>query len=509
MCLPSNRRFVNLARNILSYIFRCNPNERQYQRSAERALARSAWGEESESQSARVESVRELETIVFESVLRNAFVSSQAARSVAAKPSRATKVRLLILLLITLATVLNYLDRAVLGVAAPAMTKELLIAPAVMGVIFSAFSWTYAVAQVPGGMMLDRLGTRVTYAVSLGVWSFFTLMHGFAMNVASLLTFRLGLGVAEAPCFPANSRVLSTWFPQQERARANGVYSVGQYAGLAFFSPVLFWVVETLGWRSLFFITGAIGVTYALIWYVSYRSPHDSNLVNEAELQHIEAGGGLGHRGEQVPFSWRLAGRILLKRQILGASIGQFCGNSTLVFFLTWFPTYLATARHMDWLKSGVFAVMPYIAATAGVLIGGAVSDSLIRRTGSANIGRKVPIVAGLLLASTIVCANYVNSNQLVILVMSIAFFGQGMVNLGWTLISDVAPKPLIGLTGGIFNFCANLAGIVTPLVVGFILQATGTFYGALAYIAVLGLIGAAAYIFIVGDVRRVELEEI
>jgi ACS family D-galactonate transporter-like MFS transporter len=416
---------------------------------------------------------------------------------------------LLILTLITLATVLNYLDRAVLGVAAPAMTKELAISPAVMGVIFSAFSWTYAVAQVPGGMTLDRLGTRVTYALSLGVWSLFTLMHGFAQNVASLLTFRLGLGVAEAPCFPANSRVLSTWFPQQERARANGVYSVGQYAGLAFFSPVLFWIVAASGWRSLFLISGTIGITYAVVWYVSYREPHESKLVGQAELDHIEAGGGLGHRGAQVPFSWGLAGRILLKRQILGASIGQFCGNSTLVFFLTWFPTYLATERHMDWLKSGFFAVMPYIAATVGVLVGGVISDALIRLTGSASIGRKVPIVSGLLLASTIVLANYVGSNQLVILVMSIAFFGQGMVNLGWTLISDVAPKPLMGLTGGVFNFCANLAGIITPLVVGFILQATGSFYGALAYIAVLGLIGAAAYIFIVGDVHRVALEEI
>jgi ACS family D-galactonate transporter-like MFS transporter len=163
----------------------------------------------------------------------------------------------------------------------------------------------------------------------------------------------------------------------------------------------------------------------------------------------------------------------------------------------------------MDWLKSGFFAVMPYIAATAGVLIGGVLSDTLIRRTGSANLGRKLPIVTGLLLASTIILANFVSSNNLVILVMSIAFFGQGMVNLGWTLISDVAPKPLIGLTGGIFNFCANLAGIVTPLVVGFILQATGSFYGALAYIAVLGLLGAAAYVLIVGDVRRVEMDEI
>jgi ACS family D-galactonate transporter-like MFS transporter len=419
-----------------------------------------------------------------------------------------SKARFGVLALISFATLLNYLDRAVMGVAAPAMTAELGISPVVMGLIFSAFSWTYALAQIPGGLVLDKLGTRLTYTISLAAWSLITLLHGIAYNVATIVALRLGLGVAESPCFPCNSRVLSTWFPQQERARANSAYSVGQYFGLAFFSPVLFWIVATWGWRYLFGIAGAIGIVFAAIWYLSYREPQDSKSVNQAELDHIEAGGGLAYTGAKVPFSWPTVRRLLGKRQILGASIGQFCGNSTLVFFLTWFPTYLATERHMDWLKSGVFAVLPYIAATVGVLLGGYVSDWLIRRTGSASLGRKLPIVTGLLLASTIILANYVASNFMVILIMSIAFFGQGMVNLGWTLISDVAPKPLIGLTGGLFNLCANLAGIVTPLAVGFIVGATGSFYGALAFIGALALIGAASYIFIVGDVHRVEIED-
>jgi ACS family D-galactonate transporter-like MFS transporter len=426
-----------------------------------------------------------------------------------ASPARRSNARLVVLALISVATLLNYLDRAVMGVAAPSMSRELGLSPAVMGVILSAFSWTYALAQIPGGMLLDRLGTRLTYALSLASWSFFTLLHGVAAGVKSIITFRLGLGMAEAPCFPTNSRVLSTWFPQQERARANGVYSVGMYAGLAFLSPVLFWIAAAGGWRMLFFVSGGLGMAYAGIWYLSYREPQHSRSVNQAELDYIEAGGGLAYTGASIPFSWRLVRRLLGKRQILGASIGQFCGNSTLVFFLTWFPTYLATERHMDWIKSGFFAVMPYIAATAGVLLGGAISDALIRRTGSVSLGRKLPIVCGLLLASTIILANYVGSNALVILVMSIAFFGQGMVNLGWTLISDVAPKPLIGLTGGVFNLCTNLAGIVTPLVIGIVVERTGSFYGALAYIGTLALIGAASYIFIVGDVHRLEMESL
>lgn len=431
-------------------------------------------------------------------------VNAPAGASGAMKPTRA---RLTVLALISFATMLNYADRAVLGVAAPTMTAELHISPVMMGLIFSVFSWTYAAAQVPGGVLLDRLGTRITYAISLVLWSFFTLLHGVATGVISLIAFRLGLGIAEAPCFPTNSRVLCTWFPQQERARANSVYSVGQYFGLAFLSPLLFWIVAVWGWRSLFLLFGAIGIIYGFVWYRAYRDPEQSSAVNEAELEHIRAGGGLSHGGSAIAFSWTNVGKLLRKRQILGASIGQFCGNSTLVFFLTWFPTYLATERHMDWLKSGVFAVMPYIAASVGVLLGGYLSDMLIRRTGSANIGRKLPVVAGLLLASTIILANYVESNAMVIAIMSVAFFGQGMVNLGWTLLSDVAPKQLIGLTGGVFNFCANLAGIITPLAVGFIVAATGSFYGALAFIGVLALIGAAAYIFIIGDVHRVSID--
>src|SRR5215831_6409124 len=418
-----------------------------------------------------------------------------------------TKVRFEILALISVGTVINYLDRAVLGVAAPALTKELGFSAAVMGIVLSAFSWTYAAAQIPGGILLDRLGTRLVYFLSVTIWSTCTLMQGFVSGLAGLMACRLGLGVAEAPCFPANSRVLSSWFPQHERARANSVYAVGQYFGLAFMSPLLFWIVSQFGWRSLFILAGVAGLLFSLAWIKTYVEPHESRRVNRLELDYIKAGGGLGQQQKGTRSSWRNMGQLIRKRQILGASIGQFAGNSTLVFFLTWFPSYLATERHMEWLKVGIFAVMPYMAACVGVLLGGWLSDRLLKRTGNANIGRKLPIIAGLLLASTIVGANYVDSNTAVVAIMSVAFFGQGLVNLGWTLITDVAPKQLIGLTGGLFNLCANLAGIVTPIVVGVIVDRTGSFVGALAFISALALLGVVAYVFILGDVRRVEME--
>ncbi len=426
--------------------------------------------------------------------------------------ARRSRARYKILALLAIGTMINYLDRTVLGVAAPQLTKELGINAAVMGIMFSAFSWTYVVMQVPGGLFLDRFGSKVTYYWSMTLWSLCTLLQGFVHGVSPLLACRLGLGVTEAPCFPTNSRVVATWFPQSERAMATGTYTVGEYIGLAFFSPVLFALMGAYGWRSLFWVVGAVGIVFGLVWWKFYQEPRDHTGANEAELAYIEAGGGLVHAAKkddkpgQAKFSWRMAGQLLKKRQLAGICLGQFAGNSTLVFFLTWFPTYLATERHMGWLKIGFFAVMPFIAASVGVMFGGIFSDWLLRRGKSANIARKLPIIAGLLLASTIILANYVQSNEAVIAIMSVAFFAQGMAALGWTLVSDIAPDGLLGVTGGIFNLAANLAGIVTPLVVGFIVAATGSFVGALVFIGVIALIGALSYIFVVGDIKRIVL---
>jgi ACS family D-galactonate transporter-like MFS transporter len=417
------------------------------------------------------------------------------------RPSRA---RFLVLALITAGTLINYLDRTVISVAAPFLQKDLGLDPVYMGLAFSAFSWTYAAAQIPGGVLLDRIGVRITYFLSVTLWSLCTALHGLANGLGSLLSARLALGIAEAPAYPCNSRVLSTWFPQQERARATGTFSIGQYFGLAFLSPVLFWISTTLGWRTLFLLVGCLGALFGVIWLCVYRDPRASRHANQQELDYIAAGGGLGDRATLTRFQWRNLIFLLRQRQVLGASLGQFASNSTLVFFLTWFPSYLATERHMEWINVGFAAVLPFLAATVGVITGGLISDFLLRKTGSANIGRKLPVIAGLLLATSIVSANFLHEDSLVIVVMSLAFFGQGMCNLGWTLITDVAPKPLIGLTAGLFNLCANCAGIVTPLVVGLVVKITGSFAWALAYIAAMAVGGVLSYLFLLGDVRRV-----
>ena len=401
--------------------------------------------------------------------------------------------RFRVLALISAGTMINYLDRTVLGIAAPGISSDLHLSPAVMGVVFSAFSWSYAASQIPGGWVLDRIGTRLTYFLAVTFWSLFTMVQGFATGVSSLLAFRLGLGVSEAPCFPTNSRVVATWFPEHERAQATAVYTVGEYLGLACFGPLLFWISRRFGWRALFSVVGAAGLVFAAIWWALYREPE------------IKGPGANRPRGNAI--RWDRVGQLLRHRQVWGASIGQFGGNSTLVFFLTWFPTYLARERHMDWMRAGFYAILPFLAAACGVLLGGWVSDTLLKRTGSANLARKLPIITGLFGASSIILANYVQGNALVIGVLSFAFFCQGMTGLGWTVISDVAPREMIGLTGGIFNFASNLAGVITPIVVGAIIGATGSFFYALAYVGAAALLGALSYVFLLGDVKRIELE--
>lgn len=267
-----------------------------------------------------------------------------------------SRVRIVILLLLSVGTMINYLDRTILGIVAPQLSKEIHIDPAMMGIIFSAFAWTYALAQIPGGMFLDRFGNKVTYALSIFFWSLFTLLQSFTLGLKSLLLLRLGLGVSEAPCFPANSRIVSTWFPQHERARATATYTVGEYIGLAAFSPLLFLILEHHGWRTLFFLTGGLGILFTLVWWRFYHEPHESRTANQAELEYIGAS-SINNKIQNVPFNWRDARRLLGCRQILGASLGQFAGNTTLVFFLTWFPSYLANERHLPWLHVGFFAL--------------------------------------------------------------------------------------------------------------------------------------------------------
>jgi ACS family D-galactonate transporter-like MFS transporter len=419
-----------------------------------------------------------------------------------------TRVRLRIAVMLFITIVINYLDRSNLSVAATDLARDLNFSAPRMGQVFSAFGWAYALLQIPGGWLVDRVRPRVLYATICALWSAATILQGFAGTFLALFGLRLLLGICEAPAFPICNRVVTTWFPDRERAAAIACYTSGQFVGIAFLLPVLAYTQKSLGWQYVFIFTGAAGLVWAALWYLFYRDPHDANGINDAEIDYIRRGGGLAvARKEAVvagrKISWRDWSLIVGQRKLWGVYLGQYAVTSTLWFFLTWFPTYLVKYRHMDFIKAGFLASLPFLAAFCGVLSSGFLSDFLIKRGVSPTVARKFPIITGLLLSTSVVGANYVSSPNWVIVFLTIAFFGTGFASITWVLVSSLAPRRLLGLTGGVFNFCGNLASITVPLIIGYLVK-EDNFAPALVFVGGLGLLGALSYIFLVGRVERI-----
>ncbi|WP_366139408.1 MFS transporter [uncultured Lutibacter sp.] len=422
-----------------------------------------------------------------------------------------TNKRYHILSMIFFTVVINYLDRSNISVAAPALREELGLDTIQMGYIFSAFGWTYALLQIPGGIIADKIKSRVLYTFILTFWSIATLFQGLINSFIILLGLRASIGIFEAPSYPINNLVVSRWFPESERASAIAVYTSGQFLGLAFLTPVLVAIQDSLGWRGLFIVSGIIGIVWAGIWYYFYRDPRDHKSISKSELDYIEKGGGLvGSKSVKEPakkFDWSDLKYAFKYRKLWGIYIGQFCLGATTIFFLTWFPTYLIEYRGLDFLESGFLASIPFLAAFFGVLLSGFTSDFLIKKGYSPEISRKAPIIFGMLLSTCIIGANYTDDTFYVILFLALAFFGTGLASIAWVFVSLLAPKKHLGLVGGTFNFIGGLSGIVIPTVIGYLVQ-EGDFKPALFFIGAIAFLGFFSYTFIVGKVERIVTNE-
>ncbi|WP_158969085.1 MFS transporter [Paraglaciecola sp. L3A3] len=420
-----------------------------------------------------------------------------------------TRKRFQILSLIFLSVVINYMDRTNISVAAAALTDELQLTSIQMGLIFSAFGWTYSICQIPGGIVVDFVKARILYPVILVLWSAATLVQGLVSSFGALIGLRMAIGVFEAPSYPCNNKIVTSWFPENERASAIAIYTSGQFIGLAFLMPVLVVIQDAFGWRGLFIVSGLVGFVWAAIWYVFYRDPEDHKGANQAELDHIsqdevQVAEPVVEKNESKLTKENL--KIVFSNQKLwGIYIGQFCLGGTLIFFLTWFPTYLVEYRGLSFIKSGFLASIPFIAAFCGVLISGFFSDFLVRKGVSKEVSRKTPMIIGMLLSMFIIGANYTDDTTLIITFLSIAFFGNGLSSIAWIFVSLLAPKQLIGLVGGCMNAVGSLAGVIVPVVIGFLVT-DGDFRPALFFIASLACIGFCSYLFLVGKIERVVL---
>lgn len=443
---------------------------------------------------------------------------AQAIRAASAAKVQ-TRTRWMILAMLFVITTINYADRATISIAAPGIRKELGLDAVQMGFVFSAFAWSYVIAQLPGGWLLDRFGSKITYFFSIFLWSVFTMLTGAAGFVAGgaavtlLFTLRLLVGAAEAPSFPGNSRIASAWFPTNERGLAAAIFNSAQYFATVLFAPIMGWLVHSYGWHSVFYVMGGLGIVMAFVWLKVIYAPKDHPSVSQSELKYIQEGGALvdldgAQKAPAQVNTFAAIKELLGNRMLLGVYIGQYCITTLTYFFLTWFPVYLVQERHMTILKAGFVASLPAIAGFIGGVSGGWLSDRLAKRGYSLSVSRKVPIVLGMLMSMSMIACNYIETDMLVVAVMSLAFFGKGVGALGWAVVSDTSPKEAGGLSGALFNTFGNTAGITTPIVIGYIVQGTGSFSGALVYVGANAALAIACYLFIVGDIKRVSLSK-
>jgi ACS family glucarate transporter-like MFS transporter len=435
---------------------------------------------------------------------------------------RPTRVRYTIVLMLFIASCFSYGDRVMLSIAGISFSKDLHMDAVRLGYLFSGFSWAYVVGQLPAGGLLDRFGSKRIYGLSIIGWSTCAFLAGFAGYLPATAAFiaifglRLVSGLVQSPVFPGNGRIVASWFPTAERGRASAIFNASQYFSLVLFAPILGWITSAWGWKQCFWFVGTAGIVLSFVWYNVVYGVKSHPRINQGEIEFIERGGGLvnidpgtgSSSAARAPkLTWAAIKMLLSNRMLVGIYIGQYCITTLTWFFLTWFPVYLSQARHMSITKVGVMAALPALCGFAGGILGGVVSDKLLQSGHSLSFARKTPIVAGMLLSVTMIGCNYANAQWVVMVLMSLAFFGKGFGALGWTVIADTSPKPLIGVNGGLFNLIGNLAGITTPIIIGYIVKRTGSFHDALIFVVATALMAIVAYLPIVGEIKRVDLK--
>lgn len=391
---------------------------------------------------------------------------------------------------------INYIDRATLAVGNPLIRHDLGLSIADMGFLLSAFLWAYAFAQLPSGALVDRFRPRVLLTVGLSLWSLAQVASGLVGSFGQFYVARLFLGAGEAPQFPTATRVTRDWFNPRSRGTASGIWNSAGPLGTAIGVPLLTALMLAFGWRWMFILMGIAGLVTAGIWYALYRNPNDITLT-DGEVSYCTEGDPATRRSPVTFREWRMLFKF---RTTWGMIIGYFgCIYMTWIY-MAWLPGYLEIQRHMSVKYTGIAAAIPFAWGIAGSVVGGNLADRLICRGHGALNSRKYP--AGLALIATAaftVAAAYVQSNALAIACISAAIFMLYVTSTcSWALSSIAVPPNLTASVGAMMNFGGYLGGALAPTVTGLIVQATGSFVLALVVGAVIAIVSAISYMFVV-----------
>ncbi|MDF2570396.1 MAG: Hexuronate transporter [Sporomusa sp.] len=416
-----------------------------------------------------------------------------------------TNVRWVIAIFMWAAIAINYLDRTVMSAAAPSMMKDLNIGPTQMGIVMSSFFWSYAFFQIPSGWLADRIGQRVCLAGSVVWWSLATAVTALAKSANGLIGARIFMGIGEAGAYPCNAGVTAKWFPDKERGRVTAIFDSGTKFGTAFTMPLVAWMVAVYGWQLPFIVCGAVGLIWAVLWMAYYKDPEQHKYVNQAELKYIRDGQAKKEGIDNIqPMKWY---ELLKYRNVLAMCLGFFLFNYAIYFFITWFPTYLVKDRGMQLMTMGWFAMLPPLCGIIAQWTGGILTDYMYTKTGSLTKARKINMVGGMLLATSIAFAGFAESNTVAIVLLCVSYGGLAFAASAiWCLPGDVAPRNMTSVLGGIQNAASNCGGILGPIVTGYIIATTGSFVTALIISGICCLLGALVYLLMLKDIKPIDV---
>lgn len=405
--------------------------------------------------------------------------------------------------LLGIGVLINYIDRIGLSVAAPQIQEAFKLTPVDMGLLFSAFAWSYSLLQIPVGMVLDRFGPTRVGRWGAFLWGLASVITAFSSGFAGIFAARILLGIAEAPAFPVSSKATGYWFPRSERGTATAIFDAAAKFSNVIGVPLVAVTVVAFGWRWGFGLTAVLSFSYFLAFLLFYRDPSADPKLSKTELEYIQRGGA-APEGPADGGAVNMLGYLLTKSKVWGLTIGFAAYGYTFYLFLTWLPGYLVQTMHMSIIKSAGYAAIPWAVATVtDLFVGGWLIDHLIAKGKNESVVRKSVLVIGMLFGLAVFGATQTTDPAWAIFWISIALGGlASAAPVGWSLPSLIAPKGGAGTVGGIMNFANNLMGAAAPIVTGMIVGATNSFANAFMVAGVILLIGIVSFVFVLGKIE-------
>jgi ACS family D-galactonate transporter-like MFS transporter len=409
-------------------------------------------------------------------------------------------------LLLSMGVIVNFFDRINLSVSRGALHDSFGLSLIAFGYLSSAFSWTYALMQLPSGILLDRFGVRRVGRVSAFLWSSASLLSAISPNLGAFFAARLLLGVAESPTFPANAKALGYWFPQRERSLATAMTDSAAKLSSAIGVPLIGLVLFHFGWRWSFAATGCASMTYFVLFYTYYRNPSEDPALSSEERAYIAQGGAQPEGATTAKSRVSLLGYLLRRKKVYGLALGWGAYNYSFFLLLTWLPSYLATSLNMDLLHSVFYTSVPWFFATfTDFFVGGWLVDLLIQRGWNPNRVRKSVLIGGTSFGLAILGAAGTQSSTAAVIWISLALGGlAAAAPVAWTVPSLIAPRESVGTLASIANLSGQLAAISAPIITGYIVSATHSFASAFVTATVILLLGIFGYAVLLGRLEPI-----